>query len=318
MTYGIMISRVHIYRIAAGAVLVSGCRPAGLYEPVPVSLGEAVIVEGDTLYRVAGRGYVLLAGRREALPDVKQALDLAAVRWRGFFGAEPPEAIVLIRDSTTMRLDDASVRRLGRGSVVGLNGLAAAEARPMTPGPAGPGPAPTPVRRAPAEPVVEAWMQAFADSVAGTGGRRGDPGRVPDWLEIGLVELVGGSGMPEVAAARLNRDSRLLSLAELFRTPQPAAAEQATGERDRRPRRRTLEDALQDPRERYALQSALVMQFLVERGGLTVPRQLLSALVRGQPMQQALADAGITPADPAALERAWRDWLGDVGAPGRR
>lgn len=303
--------------MAAALVAAAACTPAGqLYEPVPVELGEPVAVEGDTVYRVVGRGYVLVAGRREALPDVKQALDLAAVRWRGFFGAEPPVATVLVRDSTTADIGERAVRGLGRGPFVAL-GAPAAERRMVTPGPAGPGPVQSPLRRAPAEPVVEAWIAAFADSVGGAGRRRGEAAAVPDWLEIGLVELVGGSGMPEIAAARLNRDPRLLSLQELFSSSQPAADQSSAGERDRRPRRRTLEDALQDPRERYALQSALVMQFLVERGGLTVPRRLLAALVRGRPMQEALGEAGVTPSDPGELEPEWRDWLADVGRPGR-
>lgn len=297
------------------AVLVAAsCTPAGqLYEPVPVELGDPVSVDGDTLYRVNGRGYVLLAGRREALPDIKQALDVAAVRWRGFFGAEPPPATVLIRDSTTRDLPEASVRGLGRGPFVGL-GAVLPEARPPVAGPAGP--APTPIRRAPAEPVAEAWVRAFSDSVAGTGRRRGDPGRIPDWLRLGLVELVGGSGMPEVAASRLRNDQRLLSLAGLFSGEQPPPSAPAA-ERDGRPRRRTLDDALRDPTERFRLESALVLQFLVERGGLTVPRELLSASAEGRPVGEALAAAGISPADPAALEEPWRKWLNDAGAPRR-
>lgn len=297
--------------------MLAACTPAGqLYEPVAPTLGESVVVDGDTLYRLTGRGYVLLASRREAMPDLAQALDLAAVRWRGFFGAEPPAATVLVRDSSTARLDEQSVRHLGRGPFVGLTAGGSAAPRPVASGPAGTNPTPTPVRRAPAEPVAEAWVRAFADSVAGTGRRRGDPGRVPDWLEIGLVELVGGTGMPEVAAARLRRDPRLLSLAQLFSAPIPAAAAEPV-ERER-PRRRTLEDALDDPRERYALQSALVLQFLVERGGLTVPRQLLAAYAAGGGVREALSGAGISPADPAALEEPWREWLGEVAAPGRR
>lgn len=299
---------------AAALIALAACTPAGqLYEPVPANLGDAVVVGGDTLYRVAGRGYVLLAARREALPDVKQALDLAAVRWRGFFGTEPPGSTVLIRDSSTADIDEASLRGLGVGPFVGLTGIAAVQPRPMSPGPAGANPIPTPVRRAPAEPVVEAWVRTFADSVGGAGRRRGDPAGVPDWLEIGLVELVGGSGMPEVAASRLRRDSRLLSLAELFASRQPPSVAAEAGERDRRPRRRTLDDALQDPSERYSLQSALVMQFLIERGGLTVPRHLLTALTQGRTIGEALTAAGVSPADPAALEEPWRDWLGDVG-----
>lgn len=303
----------------AGAFLaLASCTPAGqLYEPVPANLGEAVVVGNDTLYRVSGRGYVLLSGRREALPDVKQALDLAAVRWRGFFGTEPPSATVLLRDSSTAELSEQDVRGLGRGPLVGLTGGAAAPVRPMDPGPAGPRQVPTPVRRAPAEPVVEAWIRSFVDSVAGRGGRRGDPAAIPDWVEIGLVELVGGSGMPEVATSRLRRDQRLLSLPELFSSRQPAAPMPAAGERDRQPRRRTLDDALADPAERYSLQSALVMQFLIERGGLTVPRHLLTELPRGRPIGEALAAAGISPADPAALEEPWREWLGEVGTPRR-
>jgi hypothetical protein len=300
--------------LPAVLLAMAACTPAGqLYEPVPANLGDAVVVGNDTLYRVRGRGYVLLAARREALPDVTQALDLAAVRWRGFFGAEPPSATVLLRDSSTAELTEQQVRSLGNGPFVGLTGLPGAAARPMTPGPAGPNPLPTPVRRAAAEPVVEAWIGTFVDSVAGGGGRRGDPARVPDWLEIGLVELVGGSGMPEVAASRLRRDSRLLPLTELFATRQPAAVVPEAGERDRQPRRRTLDDALQDPAERYGLQSALVMQFLIEQGGLTVPRDLLVELPRGRSIGEALAAAGVSPADPAALEEPWREWLGDVG-----
>ena len=304
--------------IAIALAAAAACTPAGqLYEPVPANLGDAMVVGTDTLYRIEGRGYVLAAGRREALPDVKQALDLAAVRWRGFFGAEPPSVRVLIRDSSTADLGDDELRGLGAGPFVGLTGTSAARTRPMAPGPAGAAPVPTPVRRAPAEPVVEAWVRVFADSVAGRGRRRGDPAAVPDWLEIGLVELVGGSGMPEVAAARLRRDARLMPLTELFASRQPAAVAPAPDERGRQPRRRTLDDALQDPAERYSLQSALVMQFLIEQGGLMVPRHLLTELPRGRSISEALATAGVSPADPAALEEPWREWLGEVGTPRR-
>ena len=128
------------------------------------------------------------------------------------------------------------------------------------------------------------------------------------------MELVGGSGMPEVAASRLRRDPRLLPLDSLFTSRQPAAIVAEPGARDRQPRRRTLEDALQDPRERYSLQAALVTQFLIEQGGLTVPRHLLRELTLGRTIGEALTAAGVSPADPAALEKPWRDWLGDVGA----
>lgn len=307
-----MIRRTNAAATAA-LLALAGCTPAGqLYEPVPVSLGDAVVVGTDTLYRLAGRGYVLLAARREALPDVQQALDLAAVRWRGFFGAEPPGATVLVRDSTIRHLGEASLRDLGPRPFV-VTGSPAVETRPMAPGPAGAPPTPAPVRRATAEPVVEAWVRAYADSIRGTGGRRGDPATIPDWLEIGLVELVGGSGMPEVAASRLRRDPRLLSLDSLFTSRQPAAIVAEPGERDRQPRRRTLDDALQDPRERYSLQAALVTQFLIEQGGLTVPRHLLRELTLGRTIREALTTAGVSPADPAELEKPWRDWLGDVG-----
>lgn len=312
-----MIARIR-HPLVATALSLAACTPAGqLYEPVPANLGEQVVVGNDTLYRVGGRGYVLLAARREALPDVKQALDLAAVRWRGFFGGEPPSATVLIRDSSTADLTEQEVRGVGRGPFVGLGGPPAAAARPMAPGPAGSNPLPSPSRRAPAEAVVEAWIGSFVDSAAGRGGRRGDPGTVPDWLRIGLVELVGGTGMPEVAASRLRRDPRLMPLAELFASARPAAMAPEAGEPSRQPRRRTLDDALQDPAERYSLQSALVMQFLIERGGLTVPRHLLAELSRGRSIAEALSVAGVSPADPAALEEPWREWLGAVGTPRR-
>lgn len=306
---------LRVLRPSLAATIAFGlgaCTPAGqLYDQVPTRLGEPVAIAGDTLYRLAGRGYVLLAARREALPDVKQALDVAAVRWRGFFGAEPPAVTVLVRDSSIAELDDDDLRGLGPGRVIEL-GVPAPEPRPATPSPAGP--VRTPIRRAPAEPVADAWVLAFADSVAGnTSGRRLDRIRIPGWLRDGLVELVGGSGMPEVAASRLRNDDRLLTLAELFAGEPPPPAPAAE-----RPRRRTLEDALADPRERHRLQSALVTQFLIERGGLRVPGELLAQLARGRSIEQALGAAGITPADPEALERPWREWLGATGSGRRR
>lgn len=176
-----------------------------------------------------------------------------------------------------------------------------------------------------------------------------DDPRLPDWLEEGVVALVAPSPRQDLLDAAVAREvDALPALRSLFVAARPGAPRRdgrpdpvaySTEGRADRPRDRPI-DAPEDgdPRvgrararrqidrrarlgeaERFAAQSASVVQFLARREGRAFVGRLVDRVLDGATVEAALAEARSLPASLDALDRTWRVWVAqreDVRMPG--
>lgn len=267
---------------------LTGCslfpRHEEVWTPIPTRLGERRVAGADTSWVLAAPAYELVVRDREWLPDAKQELDLALQAWRRHLGGEPGPAAVFIVDSLDLlsAADTLSWRERGYRIAVAV----------VPPRRRGDPPRPGLI----APWVARAWLDA----------RAGDGAELPAWLREGAAALVGEPALASYAPAFLAQErKRMLPLDTLVRRELP---------RPRPPRR------FERPRRFARVDSTVVargeavafLQFLTSREGTGVVGRLVDAARAGGTSSTPaalLAAVGVEPADPAALERPWREWL---------
>ena len=321
------------------AVLVLALLPAcsyfpsheDVFVPVPLSIGEARVVGGDTSWVLAERAFEVVAPRQEMLPEAKRALEESAEQFRAIFGVMPARVTVALHEPGGRRgRDDAgdSVRIAAdtAAGAMGDAGEGSAEVIPlMVPRLDERSRMAARPRLLPLAPVARAWLAAYVDARAGTPrlraawtaeGVRADDPRLPDWLEDGVVQLVAASPIGEPALMMLARQrSSLVPLRELFSMPRPAArgghdalvgSERLTGGPEDR---RALFGEEMDASRRFAVESYGVARFLAEREGRAFLGAVVDRVVGGESLSAALAMAKRAPADPEGLQRDFERWL---------
>lgn len=287
-----------------------------VFIPVPLGVGEARVVEGDTSWVLAGTTYEIVAPRQELLPDARRSLDEAAEQFQAIFGVAPARVTVALREPTGRRGDEPQAVSAGEsgGDVVDVRVPPAARDRGRTV--ARP-------RHLPLAPVARVWLSAYVDGRAATPrlrtgyvpfGAPADDPRLPDWLEDGIVQIVAGSPIRDVALARLADDrSRAMPLHELVSMRRPAAARDAAlgddpivlGDDERR----ALFGGELEGARLFAVQSYGVARFLAEREGRAILGAMVNRVVAGETALAALDGAKHLPGDIDALQREWERWL---------
>jgi hypothetical protein len=169
--------------------------------------------------------------------------------------------------------------------------------------------------------LAELFLAAYADSVvaARTGRWDGATGghavnRLPHWFAEAVISRVARPEAvePGLRFLRANR-LHLVPLQRLFgvaRLGAPAWSEMA----DRKLPALALGAASAPPAppappELLAAESTVFGEFLVDRYGPTFLQAVADALLEGLPTERAFAGLPGVPADRAALERDWGDWL---------
>ena len=293
-----------------------------VFVPVPLTVGEARVVGGDTSWVLAEAGYEIVAPRRELLPDARRALEGAAEQFREIFGVAPVRVTVALHEPRG-RDDEAPAWPAveGEGEVIPLP-------IPATPSSARMRARPRPL---PLAPVARAWLAAYADVRAGTPRLRSawvpdappaDDPRLPDWLEDGIVGIVAGLPARDALLAELARDrARALPLSRLFSMPRPAASREALGEDPvaaRPEERRALLGGELEGARLFAVQSYGVSRFVAEREGRAMLGAMVDRVIAGETALAALGAAKHLTPDDALLQREWERWLQEESEGGRR
>jgi hypothetical protein len=316
-----------------------------VFTPVPLSLGDVRVTDGDTTYVLGGVGYEIVAPRRNLLPDAKQELDRASRGFIRIFEVDPPAIVVRLLDSLPPRLRADSAPALGPRVLPVLvprvrQGFEDDPRYRRTP----------PVARA----AARGWFAAYVDTRFAKDTTKppaplpyfaGEDPRIPDWLEDAVPAMITGSPMYEFFVAQLaEHPKELLPLRELFSAQHPASARTADsaatgtaapaavaggGAVSANPAVTRAEAVWDDPRTRgrrmnaeaeramrFTAQSLSVAQFLAEREGPAFIGRITDRLLDGGTMTSALRDARTAPSDIDELDQAWRTWL--QGQAGRR
>jgi hypothetical protein len=226
-----------------------------VFQPIPITIGSARLVAGDTVYTVTGRGYRVTTPRREMLPDAVEALDQARRGWRRYFADDPPTVAVHLR--WAVRQDAA-----GRGKGDEKKGDDKSKS-PDTTHAAPPPPPPRDTADGPLRvvnlfvlaradrrgqslaltgPVVSsrmarAWLAALYDlqtpapdttartAPAGPGADRADDPRIADWIEDAIGDLMATSSRTDFLVVALARKrEQVMPLAAFFDAKRPAVA----------------------------------------------------------------------------------------------
>lgn len=309
---------------AAALPLLAGCSSVrsrfathdDMFPPVPISLGEPRVVEGDTAWTLSGRGFELASRRRDALEPASTALESAAIGYRRFFARDPqPVVLVTLRERDAKPAADSALRSLAAGrTVVTLPAPPTAEEQEeaMRDRDA------VMVRRGwSVAPVIRAWM----------GAQNG----APNWLALALLDIVGESPDHDMMVSLLALQAdRAMPLAEFLAAPVPSTtprdsaapggAERASstngaGERARRgpPPREARDGRSGVPQlsgaRLYRAQALAMTQFLIVREGPEFAGRVADALRSGRPLEAALEGATSVPRTTAEFERAWKAWL---------
>ena len=282
-----------------------------VFIPVPLAIGESRVVDGDTSWVLAADAYEIVAPRQALLPDARRALDESAEQFRAIFGAAPPRVTVALHEPDRDPDDDTGtalpageagedvvavrvppVERMRRGVV--------ARPRPL-----------------PLAPVARAWLAAYADARSSTPRLRtawaagtvpADDARLPDWLEDGIVQIVAGSPLRDVALARLaEQRSRALPLRQLLTMARPVGALDPVVGRDD-DRRAAIAGELEGSLL-FAVQSYGVARFLAEREGRSFLGAMVDRVLAGDAALAALGGARHLPGDLDALQGEWDRWL---------
>ena len=288
-----------------------------VFVPVPLSIGDARVVDGDTSWVLAAETYELVAPRQELLPDARRALDEAADQFRAIFGVAPARVTVALHEPAEKEDDElrATTRLAGGsgGEVVPVPVPRADRDRPraaMRP------------RALPLAPVARAWLSAYIDGRAATprlrtayapGTALSDDPRLPDWLEYGIVQTVAGAPVRDLALAQLARQrADAIPLRDLMSMARPEGAAGAVlgddplarGEDDRRYFGGELEGA-----RLFAVESYGVARFLGEVEGRAILGAMVDRVIAGETAISALGDAKHLPGDIESLQREWDRWL---------
>jgi hypothetical protein len=292
-----------------------------VFVPVPLTVGEARVVDGDTSWVLAEPGYEVVAARRELLPEARRALDGAAEQFRGIFGVAPLRVTVALHEPRG-RDDEPTTLLAGEagGEVVPVplppeGQTARQRARP---------------RPIPLAPVARAWLLAYADARAGTPRLRtayapgvpADDPRLPDWLEEGVVGIVAGHPARDILLAQLARDrARALPLRQLLAMSRPTGREPMLGDDPvaaRPEERRALVGGELEGARLFSVQSYGVARFVVEREGRPMLGAMVDRVIAGEPALAALGAAKHLTSDVEMLQREWDRWLEEEAESGPR
>jgi hypothetical protein len=303
-------------------------RHEDVFKPVPLTIGEPRVVDGDTAYVLRGAGYELVAPRRELIPDTRDELDRVSRQFVRMFEVEPPPIVVSLFDSLPRRAPAADTAALPLGPRV----IPVLIPRPPRPRRGDPNPR---LRVPVAGPVARGWFAAYVDTryAADRGSapdtaprpplpyRAGEDPRLPDWLETGVAAVLIGSPAQELRIAQLaeqleRRPENVMPLRQLFSANRPRRArpDSARAERDaRRDRRGEMEgpeDVADDPAlapepgmrrarrgrptaemeaaARFAVQSYAVTQFFADREGPAFVGRIVDRLLDGATIADVL------------------------------
>lgn len=288
-----------------------------VFIPVPLGVGEARVVDGDTSWVLAGAVYEIVAPRQELLPDARRSLDEATEQFQAIFGVAPPRVTVALHDPAGR--DDESK---GTAVTAGESGGEVVDVR-VPPEIRDRGRTMARPRHLPLAPVARVWLSAYVDQRAATprlrtgyvpfGAPVEDP-RLPDWLEDGIVQIVAGSPLRDLALARLaDERSRAIPLRDLLKMRRPAVLDDASRGEDALVRgddeRRALFGGELEGARLFAVQSYGVARFLAEREGRPVLGAMVDRVIAGETALAVLDGAKHLPGDIDALQREWERWL---------
>jgi hypothetical protein len=168
--------------------------------------------------------------------------------------------------------------------------------------------------------LAELFLAAYADSVvaARTGRWDGATGghavnRLPHWFAEAVISRVARPEAvePGLRFLRANR-LQLVPLQRLFgvaRLGAPAWSEMADRKLPALALGADAAPAVPAAPALLAAESTVFGEFLVDRYGPTFLQAMADALLEGLPTERAFAGLPGVPADRAALERDWADWL---------
>jgi hypothetical protein len=286
------------------------------FTPDLAPMTEVVASGGDSIYVLETPSYYLLSEQRATLWN-REVVDDVAWRYRALFAESPPmiairiDSVASADTGTTFRgvpLSRVTTHRRGDDAAVGKKKddrerrevQDSVRARLL----AGPVLAAT---------TAQAWLSARADS-----------NRLPSWIEIGALRILGAGGAPDRAAMELRANEKaIVPLTTLFavRSAKPNVTDIArvagagqfevgdNGDVYEGPQRRPVRrDVIPGVSAVFMAQSVSVLAFMHDRDPGLVAR-LADALPRGNSIESVLASSATLPHDVAGLDAAWRQWL---------
>lgn len=307
--------------LTLAATLTTACS-SGRSSPSPPPptvarlIGEAEVVDGDTLWVLRGTGYELRSPTRAILPAAQEGLDDAARSFARYFAEEPPTIDIRVelieRDSTGMTGPSPRPRRVDGTLIL-------------------PVPADFVPTRGPRQitlngaAVAWVWLAEYVQKRRPADAAEVAPGRLglPAWLEVAAASVVAGSRrrLDVYLMALAQQQDQLLPLEQLFTatgdslfTPIPALPSapppQQARQRGGPPGRGAI--MLQGV-ELFVAQSIGVAHFVTAREGFGSLGRLTRGILEHQTMEEFLAGSRWLPKDLPSLEEAWLYWLNEVG-----